>query len=509
MEAEGAAEVWKNFSGQIAAVLSGGGARGAYEVGALLAFQDARLPTHIMAASSVGSINAASFAARAEGNVGNAEHLAASWKGLTPPQVGIEWTRYLWVLVGIIAASAGFGNFIRYELELRHITLAMPDPALTWIALGVAGCAVLIFYDRLPYLGYVLRNALHRTVWEPDREKINQSLIANFLVFASIAVVCWSLHLFRQVMRLARADLPAAGLFAVAIVLIAALIVFLRARFRHHASAQTHRLLRLPLRSGLFQNFERERFLRQRISMERLRASPIRVIFTATDLSTGEAKFFSNKPPEELARGPGADEKFALKEVALPVDLMRAILASSALPIVYEPMPVDQRLYFDGAIVTNQPIRPAVRLGADVLFIIMMDSPHEAEPRAETFIDVGLRALDFLLAQNLTTDLRTLALVNGMCERVSRQFGFSPEEVEVDFGARHYRYVRAYTIRPHELLIGTALDFNRETIEPATLRGYQDASAQIEAFLAYAREKPRFVYRRHHLLLTPEHKPPT
>src|SRR4051794_10994147 len=42
---------------RIAVVLSGGGAHGAYEAGALLAFQDAEVPTHILAATSVGAIN--------------------------------------------------------------------------------------------------------------------------------------------------------------------------------------------------------------------------------------------------------------------------------------------------------------------------------------------------------------------------------------------------------------------------------------------------------------------
>src|SRR6516165_3637810 len=62
-----------SFSSRIGVVLSGGGARGAYEAGALMAFQDARVPTHIVTASSVGSINAASFAAHADGLVGRAD----------------------------------------------------------------------------------------------------------------------------------------------------------------------------------------------------------------------------------------------------------------------------------------------------------------------------------------------------------------------------------------------------------------------------------------------------
>jgi predicted acylesterase/phospholipase RssA len=63
------------FSSRVGVVLSGGGARGAYEAGVLMAFQDAQVPTHIVAATSVGSINAASYAAEAEGLVGKALRL--------------------------------------------------------------------------------------------------------------------------------------------------------------------------------------------------------------------------------------------------------------------------------------------------------------------------------------------------------------------------------------------------------------------------------------------------
>src|SRR6267154_3725993 len=77
---------------RIAVVLSGGGARGAYEAGALLAFQDAQVPTHILAASSVGSINAASYAAHSEGLVGQADTLVRSWLDLTPATLGIDWS---------------------------------------------------------------------------------------------------------------------------------------------------------------------------------------------------------------------------------------------------------------------------------------------------------------------------------------------------------------------------------------------------------------------------------
>src|SRR6478736_6243854 len=111
------------FSSRVGVVLSGGGARGAYEAGVLMAFQDAQVPTHIVAATSVGSINAASYAAEAEGLVGKAERLIDAWLDLTPATLGIDWSRYIFLLAGLVAASAGIGNFLWLWMQDRGIFL--------------------------------------------------------------------------------------------------------------------------------------------------------------------------------------------------------------------------------------------------------------------------------------------------------------------------------------------------------------------------------------------------
>src|SRR5713101_1805325 len=168
MEKTGAGGVWGKFKGRIAVALSGGGARGAYEAGALLAFQDAKLPTHILTATSVGSVNAAGFAASSNTLVGNAEEVIERWMEATPQAVGIEWTRYAWMLGGLVTASAGFGNLIADFLKARGYALNLPYPAITWGALGVAGLTVMLFYDRLPYAGYVVGHLFQRKAWKVD-----------------------------------------------------------------------------------------------------------------------------------------------------------------------------------------------------------------------------------------------------------------------------------------------------------------------------------------------------
>src|SRR5260370_17694973 len=86
----GSAQLFSGLTGRIGVVLSGGGARGAYEAGALLAFQDAGMPTHILAATSVCSINAASYASHSSSLVGHPESLIHPSIHLRPPAIATD-----------------------------------------------------------------------------------------------------------------------------------------------------------------------------------------------------------------------------------------------------------------------------------------------------------------------------------------------------------------------------------------------------------------------------------
>jgi predicted acylesterase/phospholipase RssA len=483
-EESGAEQVWKNFPGRIGVALSGGGARGSYEAGVLLAFQDAKLPTHILTATSIGSINAAGFAASSGTLVGNAEPVVEAWYSVTPPAVGIEWTRYAWILGGLIAASAGFANLVYHLLRLWGLTVPLRHPEklwVTWLFLGLAGGVVLFLYDTLPYLGYGARFFLRGEWARVDGRKFLLSVAGNVIVWGFVALAMWSFRL--EVTRLH--GYAAAG---VAAGFLAALMT--RERWRAPLSEWLRKLLRAPLRPGLFPNYERARFLKNNVNPARLRASPIRVLFSATDLETGEPRFFSNATREALQQDPGADERFIAREVEYAEDLIAAIVASTAIPIAFEPLPLGGKVFADGAIRSNQPVRPAIRMGADVLFVVMMD-PLAGEGRREkmeTFIDVGLRALDILMRQNLDTDLQAMAGVNATCEQAAQQLGLRAEEVELRDGERRYRYVRAFAICPTEPLPGGTLDFDAEAVNQAILRGYRDGAGQVMNFLHYARE---------------------
>ncbi len=486
METEGARGVWDRFGGRIGVVLAGGGGRGAYEAGVLLAFQDAGMPTHMIAGASIGGINAASFAAHSNGLVGNAEHLMHTWLRLTPLAVGIDWSRYVWKLVGLVALSAGLGNLLRVGLDMQGVHLNLLHPLITWALLALTGVSVMLFYDSLPYFGYLVRNlfdraALRRAGFSPQRGKALASLGANALVWGSFTALLVSVGALQFLAELMHPAVAAAAVVAVGG------SVGLRLFAPRLLQTTLHQLLRAPFRRGLFNNFNRTRLLRRAISERKLRESPIRVVFPAADVNEGPALFFSNALPSALAADPGADRAFA-EGVSSPHDLILALAATSAMPLAFEPIKYRGRLLADGGLVANQPIRPAVRLGADVVFLVLMEPLIPRRQTVRTFVDMGLRALNILLLQTFLADRKTLEGINDMCVAAAQSLNLRPEEVEVDVGTRRYRYVKAFTISPQRPLDASPLDFGGKATARAILQGYRDATRSITEFLEYARE---------------------
>jgi predicted acylesterase/phospholipase RssA len=485
MDRDRAEVAWKEFRGRIALVLSGGGARGAYQVGALLAFQDARLPTHIITATSIGGMNAAGYAAYSNSLVGNAEPLVEYWmEGPTPSDTGIEWTRYGWILAGLVAACAGFGNLFYRMLNSYGFIVHLEDPKLTWLSVAAIGLAVLLLHDSLPYLPHLLGSLFQKRHRKIDWRRAALSFLGNVIVIVAILEALYSLRMMHQLKALAGWHPLAAAALVVAI----PLLLWLRRKASSSVNNTVRRVLRVPLKAGLFTNLARERFVSERGSAEKIKASPIRILLTATDLETGTPRFFSNTPVEQLITDPGVDKRFVTNEVIYPDDLIGAVIASSAVPITYEPVRVQGHLCADGGLCANQPMRPAVHLGADVLFVVMMDPVEGEQAPIKTFLDVGVRSLEILMRQNLLTDLRVSNTINVACEHAATRLGLRAEEVELEMGERRYRYLRAFAICPPESLPGSMLDFSSKMTGPAILQGYRDASGQIANFLSYARE---------------------
>ena len=112
-------------------------------------------------------------------------------------------------------------------------------------------------------------------------------------------------------------------------------------------------------------------------------AVPLGVV--ATDLETGAERVFKSGP------------------------LIEPILASAAMPGVYPPVEIEERLYTDGGVANNVPIAPAVEMGATTLYVLNSTSHTNQRRPLIRPMDYFFHGFTLARAQRLTIDMRLYA----------------------------------------------------------------------------------------------------
>jgi predicted acylesterase/phospholipase RssA len=119
---------------------------------------------------------------------------------------------------------------------------------------------------------------------------------------------------------------------------------------------------------------------------------------SAVDIADGTARTFVSRVPE-LA--PDHADYEVLEQFRL-----EHLLASAAVPLLFTPVEVDGRHYWDGGVIANTPLSPAIHLGATRLLVVK--TIQVARPaRARTSLGHSAAVLvDTLFDHVLRTDLK-------------------------------------------------------------------------------------------------------
>ncbi|NLV55768.1 MAG: patatin-like phospholipase family protein [Acidimicrobiales bacterium] len=133
--------------------------------------------------------------------------------------------------------------------------------------------------------------------------------------------------------------------------------------------------------SGLVSSDALRRLVASQLTYRNLEDAPVPVNVVAVDVLTSVDRC--------LSRGPAVD----------------AVLASAALPGVFPPVLLGDRLYMDGGVVDNAPISHAVTLGATEVWVLPAGyACHLAEP-PRSVIGMALQALNVLVQRRLSHDV--------------------------------------------------------------------------------------------------------
>jgi NTE family protein len=81
-------------------------------------------------------------------------------------------------------------------------------------------------------------------------------------------------------------------------------------------------------------------------------------------------------------------------------NLGRAIQASSAVPELRRPVVIDDKLFVDGGIEANLPVKQAKEMGADLVIAVDVDEKFDAKPQSfRKILSVGHRVINMILTK--------------------------------------------------------------------------------------------------------------
>ncbi len=188
--------------------------------------------------------------------------------------------------------------------------------------------------------------------------------------------------------------------------------------------------------------------MRDKVDLNRVSASDIPTYISVTDELPGAVLGTDrlNSALKSLSQAP--EERtgdYLLVNGRSPESIKKVLLAATAIPLVYDPVEVDGRLYRDGGLFDNVPIRPMLETGIKDLIIVRCSPNQQCDPyllsRADSVLEITPSAnIGTLLSGTLDFDGRNamFRLQVGYFDTLRaveyydrRMLGYPPSEAEM------------------------------------------------------------------------------
>jgi len=390
---------------RIALVLSGGGALAAYEVGCLGVLERLGLRPSIIAGVSSGAINATLWITHGF----ETDRLVRAWRKLRASSIGMRWQLLAWRSVGSFLVGLALLELLltlvgstRFRLGAAFARIADDDTqrisllleGLSWALIALVGLAMLTFARRGERW-----IASWRSGGDPDWRPrwILRVLALGGLAHLSTWLFGWPYpHRFSG------------------IVLVVMSLIWLAEHPGGIGQWIRRRVMSLIPEGavlGLWGSEARRRLVRRWMiggDPQRLLDPDVHLIMAACDVDSGRMHYFVNwKDPEgrfesELARVHG---------LVIPLTDVRSVIeaavASSAVPMLFEPVEIDGRRFVDGGVFSNQPLHAVLADGADAVLVVLLSPGHGPSPddRPRHMMSLGFRLLEIANWRDLQAEL--------------------------------------------------------------------------------------------------------
>jgi predicted acylesterase/phospholipase RssA len=383
------------------------------------------------------------------------------WHGLNASGIGLRWSTLTLRIFGaflmvLALAELVLGLFGEQSLStwmrgrLRPPTSVFPVYLDAWVWLGLAVAGLAAARGSRWAEGVLAR-------WPVVRRR---ALAVRLLGWSSAALAAlWGVAVAAGWPWPLRAHallaLVAAG---------AVLALVLRGRLGSALNETLRRALPDTQGSGLWSGVSRRHIVERLVAegdAARLRDGERRIILSACGLDSGKLTYFVNWPvdAEAFARSMGQPQDRVVV-LDTPREVMKAAVASSALPLIFEPVRFRGERYVDGALFSNQPLRAAIAAGAEAALVVLLSSVHPRphDPLSNLF-SVGARLLEVSQTRDAEEELLRL-----------------PESWRAES-----KPSRVCVVRPARALEGGVLGFDPARHRRLIERGRDDAWRALEA----------------------------
>jgi len=130
----------------------------------------------------------------------------------------------------------------------------------------------------------------------------------------------------------------------------------------------------------IFENIGIRRMIEVNLGRPRFEDAQIPLAVVATDLETGAERIFNSG------------------------DIVDPLLASTAMPGIFPPVPIEGRNYIDGGVANNVPIGPAVAMGANTVYVFDATSHTRQRRPLNRPVDYLLHAFTLARGQRLALE---------------------------------------------------------------------------------------------------------
>ena len=179
------------------------------------------------------------------------------------------------------------------------------------------------------------------------------------------------------------------------------------------------------------------------------------------------------------------------KRIGLAADItVDHLMASSAIPFLFQPQKINREYFGDGSMRQTAPISPALHLGAERILIIgnrmekSPEPPRVSDPDYPSLGEIAGHAMDSIFLDSLDADIERL-------QRINRTIGIINENQKIKHGI-NLRHVDVQMIYPSKDLGELAQQYAHEL--PWTLRAlmrgvgaYSKTNSSLLSYLLFER----------------------